>query len=141
MKKNLEFKFVLSLIFAVLVAIFAIQNAVTVEINFLFARFTISQALIILISAIVGAIVVLLISLMNQMSQRKKNKELIKEVEDLKKEIEDMKNSTDGFNQENQNLDSQVAGPDISYPVASNNANENISEDYQNIDNEEIDLE
>lgn len=90
MKINLEIKFVISLIFAILVALFAIQNAGSVEINFLFARFTISQALVILISAIVGAIVVLLISLVNQIHKNKEIKDLKKEVEILKEENKEL---------------------------------------------------
>lgn len=79
-KVNMEFKFIVSLLFAVLVAIFAIQNAGNVEINFLFAKFTVSQAVVILVSAIVGAIIVLLLGLIKQIKQNMKIKQLTKEV-------------------------------------------------------------
>ena len=135
MKKNLEIKFVLSLIFAILVAIFAIQNAVAVEINFLFARFTISQALIILISAIVGAIVVLLISLMNQISQRKKNKELKKEVHRLNEEIEAMQNPKDDLNQDSQLLNKHVHLEKDNYESGENSL-KNESDEFESQLNE-----
>jgi len=63
----MSWKFVLSLIFALIVAVFAIQNAAAVEVNFLAWKVSISQALIILMSAIFGAIALLLLSLVKQM--------------------------------------------------------------------------
>ena len=83
-KVNMEFKFIVSLLFAVLVAIFAIQNAGSIEVRFFFAQFTISQAVVILGSAIIGAIIVLLLGLIKQIRQNLKIKQLSKEVENLK---------------------------------------------------------
>ncbi|PKM84174.1 MAG: hypothetical protein CVU86_08650 [Firmicutes bacterium HGW-Firmicutes-11] len=59
-------RFVLSLIFAMIVALFAIQNAESVAINFVTWNVTVSQALVILLSAIVGAVIVMLLSLFKQ---------------------------------------------------------------------------
>lgn len=59
-------RFVLSLIFAMLVALFAIQNADSVVINFVTWKVTVSQALVILLSAILGAVIVMLLSLFKQ---------------------------------------------------------------------------
>lgn len=83
---NLEFKFIISLIFAVLVAIFAIQNAGNVEVKFFLANFTISQAVVILGSAIIGAIIVLLLGLIKQIRLNLKIKQLTKEIDSLKKD-------------------------------------------------------
>lgn len=83
---NLEFKFIISLIFAVLVAIFAIQNAGSVEVKFFLANFTISQAVVILGSAIIGAIIVLLLGLIKQIRLNLKIKQLTKEIDSLKKD-------------------------------------------------------
>lgn len=60
-------RFVLSLIFALVVATFAIQNADSVAINFITWKISVSQALIILVSAIVGALIVMLLSLFKQL--------------------------------------------------------------------------
>lgn len=90
LKVNMEFKFIISLLFAVLVAIFAIQNAGNVEINFLFTKFTISQAVIILCSAIVGAIIILLLGLVKQIRQNMKIKQLNKEIEMLTEERDNL---------------------------------------------------
>lgn len=59
-------RFVLSLIFAMIVALFAIQNAESVVINFVTWKVTVSQALVILLSAILGAVIVMLLSLFKQ---------------------------------------------------------------------------
>lgn len=94
---NMEFKFILSLLFAVLVAIFAIQNAGNVDINFLFANFTISQAVIILCSTIVGALIVLLLGLVKQIKQNMKIKQLNKEIEMLREEKDKLQVKVDEY--------------------------------------------
>lgn len=95
LKINMEFKFIISLLFAVLVAIFAIQNAGSVEINFLFTTFTISQAVVILCSAIIGAIILLLLSLIKQIKQNMKIKQLNKEIELLTEEKDKLRAKLD----------------------------------------------
>ena len=59
-------RFVLSLLFAFVVAVFAILNASDVHINFLVWQGDISQALVIIISAIFGAVIVLLLGFIKQ---------------------------------------------------------------------------
>ena len=56
----MDWRFILSLLLAIVVAIFAIQNAETVDVNFFSMTLSISQALIILISAVLGAIAAML---------------------------------------------------------------------------------
>lgn len=57
----MDWKFVLVLIFSLLVAIFTMQNADAVNVQFLTFEFTqVSQALVILISAVAGALIALL---------------------------------------------------------------------------------
>ncbi|MBC8589875.1 LapA family protein [Wansuia hejianensis] len=97
MKINMEFKLIMSLIFAVIVAIFAIQNAGNVEINFLFGKFTISQAVIILGSAVVGALSIFLIGLVKQIKQSKKIKDLNYKIKTLMDEKEALKNKVDNL--------------------------------------------
>lgn len=63
----MSWKFILSLLFAVLVAIFAIQNAETVNIKFITWQVSISQALVILVSAMFGAIIAMMISMVQHM--------------------------------------------------------------------------
>jgi lipopolysaccharide assembly protein A len=57
----MDWKFVLVLIFSLLVAVFTMQNADAVNVQFLTFEFTqVSQALVILISAVAGALIALL---------------------------------------------------------------------------------
>jgi putative membrane protein len=63
---GMSWKFVLSLLFALVVAVFAIQNAAAVDVQFLKWEVSISQALIVLIAAVIGALIVLLLSLVKQ---------------------------------------------------------------------------
>ena len=58
----MDWKFVLVLIFSLLVAVFTMQNAEAVDVRFLTFEFTqVSQALVILISAVAGAMIALLL--------------------------------------------------------------------------------
>lgn len=57
----MDWKFVFVLIFSILVAVFTMQNADAVDVKFLTFEFTqVSQALVILISAVAGALIALL---------------------------------------------------------------------------------
>ena len=94
-KVNMEFRFIVSLIFAVLVAIFAIQNASSVEVRFFFANITISQAVVILGSAIIGAIIAVLLGLIKQIRQSLKIKQLSKELEGLKSDNNNLQEKID----------------------------------------------
>lgn len=87
----MSWKFVLSLILALIVAVFAIQNAEPVAVNLLFKKAFVSQALIILISAIFGALAVAFLGLAKQMKLRstiKSNSKVIQTLEEEKKHLE-----------------------------------------------------
>ena len=87
----MDWKFVLALIFALIVAVFALQNAGAVDISFLTLELTISQALVILISAVFGALVVLLLSLVRWIKNQGKLKNLLKSVASLEQENKQLK--------------------------------------------------
>lgn len=76
----MDWRFILSLLFAVIVAVFAVQNAGTIEVNFFTFNIAISQALVILISAIFGAIAVMLFSLVRWIKFKSKVKNLTKTI-------------------------------------------------------------
>ncbi len=79
-------KFIISLILSLLVAFFAIQNSGSVNINVLFATYTISQALVIIISAIAGAVVVLFLGTIQQVKLSMKLKGFSKTISKLEEE-------------------------------------------------------
>lgn len=95
----MQLGFILSLLFAILITVFAIQNSDTVNINFLFANIPVSQALVIFISAAVGAIIVGILGFFRYFKLSKKIKEQKQEINELKeKSIEekvDFKAETD----------------------------------------------
>lgn len=97
-KVNMELKFIVSLIFAILVAIFAIQNAGSVDVKFFFSEFRISQAVVILASTIIGAIIVVLLGLIKQIKQNLKIKHLTKEIDSLKSENSLLQNRIEELN-------------------------------------------
>ncbi len=81
-----------ALIFALLVAIFAIQNTNPVDIKFLtFKLQEISLVLVILGSALIGAVVVFFLGAVKQISSYRQIRELKKENENLKDELKNLK--------------------------------------------------
>ena len=87
--------FIFSLLFSVLVLVFALQNSASVTINFLFTKYTMTQAIVILLSAVIGAIIVLLLSTVKQIKLNLKIRNLTKQVSRLEeakllKEKEDL---------------------------------------------------
>lgn len=82
----MQFWFIVSLLFAILIAVFAVQNSASVLINFLFTEVEVSQALVIFISALVGAIIVALLGLVKHRKMAKTIKDQNTEIERLKKD-------------------------------------------------------
>ncbi len=80
---------IFGLIFAILIAIFAIQNASIVALNLLMWKFEISLAVVVLGSIIFGALVIGIFSYFKQFQLRRKNKNLKLEMESLKDKLED----------------------------------------------------
>jgi lipopolysaccharide assembly protein A len=87
----MDWKFVLALVFASIVAVFALQNASAVDISFLTLNLSISQALVILLSAVFGALVVLLLSLVRWIKCQTKIKSQSKSISTLELENKQLK--------------------------------------------------
>ena len=100
--------FIISLIFAIIVALFGIQNATVISVNFFSTKFYISLALIIFVSAIIGAIIVTLLGLQKEFRLSRGNKRLTKEANKFQTEIEIYKNENMGLKIENTALKSKV---------------------------------
>jgi lipopolysaccharide assembly protein A len=101
MQKN-QFMFIVSLVFAIIVTIFALTNANPVVINLFFYKFVASQALIILISAALGAVLVISLGLVKHIklssqikTLRKTNEELSAEIKNLSDELNTIKIQND----------------------------------------------
>ncbi len=117
----MQAKFIVSLILAIIVAIFAIQNSSAVPVNFIVYRLEISQALIILISAVIGAIVAFSLALVKQFGMNK----IIKEKE---KKIRELESSVAKLETENHELQSQKSAVEDINSGNLDNFNSNNSE-------------
>ncbi len=82
----MRFAFIISLIFALFISIFAIQNAAVISISLLFAKFNVSLALIIFISAAIGAIIAALLGVKRELKIKYENKQLLKRINQLEQD-------------------------------------------------------
>lgn len=86
----MEKGFILSLIFAAIVAVFALKNGDKVLIDFIFTEVEISQAIIIFLSAILGAVIVSILSGIKNIKYKKEIKDLNKKILPLEEDKENM---------------------------------------------------
>ncbi len=111
----IKLNFIFSLLLAIVIAFFAIANSDVVTINFLVAEIPVSQALVIFISTTVGALIVLLFSLVNEFKLKRNLKKESKELEGLKEENSKLKDRLESLQDElnNNNLIDQEEGVDM----------------------------
>lgn len=86
MQKN-QIMFLVSLVFAIIISIFALTNANPVVINMVFYKIVASQALVIFISAALGAVIVTSLGLVNHIKLKSQIRALRKEKEELTAKI------------------------------------------------------
>jgi len=77
-----------ALVFSLGVAIFAIQNAVQVTVNFLFWNFQTSLVVVILSSAVIGAMAISSVGVFRQYSLSRRIKECKKRVKELESKVQ-----------------------------------------------------
>lgn len=104
----MEKGFILSLIFAAIVAIFALSNADKVLIDFLFIKVEISQAIVIFISTLLGAVIAALLGVFRTIKYKREIRELKKEREPIFEELEDLKDLVNDREEEIANLNEQI---------------------------------
>jgi len=83
----MQLTIVISLVFAVFIAFFAVQNAGVVVINFLWYTISLSQAVVILCSALIGVLIMLPFDAVRTIKYKFKLKELSGENKRLKEEL------------------------------------------------------
>ncbi len=105
--------FIISLIFAIIVATFGIQNSAVISVNFLSTTIDISLALIIFISTIIGAIIVTLLGLKKEFTLSHGNKVLTKKANTFQNEIEAHKNENLALETEIEALKSKIEDLEI----------------------------
>ncbi len=86
----MQLGFVSSLVFAIIIAVFALNNGEKVTIDFLFTTQEVSQALVILVSTAFGAVIVTIFGLVRQIRLSLKVKELGKAIKALQEEKDEL---------------------------------------------------
>src|SRR5690554_2723503 len=78
---------ILTLVLAIIIGIFALSNSAAVEIDFIFAEVVLSQAIVIFISVLLGAVVAVLLGLIREHRLRKTIKEQKVAITNLEKSV------------------------------------------------------
>ncbi|MCT4564006.1 MAG: LapA family protein [Maledivibacter sp.] len=124
----MQILFIFSLVFAILVSIFAVMNSEPVTIKLLWKEFQFSQAIVILGSAVFGAVIVALLGVFNKVKSSLKIRELQNKIKSLEKEIQELKPA-------------ETINEEISHENATNdnleNVEQNIIEDVKPENEEE----
>ncbi|MCF6092762.1 lipopolysaccharide assembly protein LapA domain-containing protein [Microaerobacter geothermalis] len=84
---RLQWNLILSLIFALVIAIFAVVNVNSVEVNFLFTLLNIPLIIVILTSTLIGGLIVGLYGIFRQYSLQREIKRLRNRIVELEEEI------------------------------------------------------
>ncbi|MCD5415430.1 MAG: LapA family protein [Clostridiales bacterium] len=87
----MQIRFILSLILAIVVALFAVMNAAPVNVNLFFAQFKLSLAIVIFASAVFGAVIIMILGMISQAKMKLKIKELTKKNQQLAVEVSKLK--------------------------------------------------
>lgn len=100
----MQVNFILLLIVSICIAIFAIQNGDTVTIDLFFFKREMSQALVILASVGLGAVVAVVLSTFGKLKKMRNIKALNKRIKLLEEENNLIKNKSDNIDKENSEL-------------------------------------
>ena len=134
MQKNL----IIALIFAIIVAIFSIQNSGPVSLVFFTWEFTTSLVVILLASAVLGAIIMWVISSFKQLKLKKEIRDLKKEIRNLDKEVEKIMKEKEEIAKEKESLKEDFVNykENSSYNKKNNDnlIDENYNEEDENIE-------
>ena len=104
----MRLNFILALILSIIVASFAIVNSKVVMINLLVTKVSVSQALVIFISAAIGSIISLLFGLVKELKLKKKLKNSRQKIKKLEEENHNFQQQLDINNLEsNSEVDSE----------------------------------
>ncbi len=87
----MQFIIVISMIFAIFIAVFALQNSAVATINFLWYKLSLSQAVVILGSALFGILIMIPFDIIKRIKNSMKTSELNNQIKKLKEELETIK--------------------------------------------------
>lgn len=116
---------IISFILLIIIAIFAVANTASVEVNLLFAKFRSPLILLILICFLIGALIIYLFSLSSHLKQDKELKSLRetkadpKRLAKLERQNKELLKENAALKEENSNLNKN-ASKQMETPVSSN---------------------
>lgn len=131
--KHVEWWFLFSIIVIILVTVFALTNASTAPVRFFFWTFELSLALLIFISAAIGAVIAISLGLVKQLRNRKRFKEQISALEIERYSLEKEKTALAAHVAELEAALSEAAGPGNHQPDSTTLSHDNrprVTEDY-----------
>jgi uncharacterized integral membrane protein len=86
----MQFWFVVSLLFSIIIAIFAALNSNVVTIRLFFATYELSQSIVIILSAVIGAVIAIFFGLFGRIKSAMKMRELNSEIKYYKSKNEEL---------------------------------------------------
>jgi uncharacterized integral membrane protein len=87
---KMQFWFVVSLLFSIIIAIFAALNSNVVTIRLFFATYELSQSIVIILSAVIGAVIAIFFGLFGRIKSAMKVRELNSEIKYYKSKNEEL---------------------------------------------------
>lgn len=99
---------IVAIVFAILVSVFALQNAQPVDINFLTLHGEASLALVILISVAVGAVILGMLNLYSRLKSGKSIKKITRDKDAVDRENTDLKGQVSALKQQVQTLEAKL---------------------------------
>ncbi|MGE5629343.1 MAG: lipopolysaccharide assembly protein LapA domain-containing protein [Solirubrobacterales bacterium] len=87
--------FIISLVFSLIIALFAALNSDVVTIRLIFAKYQLSQSLVIILSAAIGAIIAIFLGLFSKIKTKLKIRELNNEIKAANAKIAELKAALD----------------------------------------------
>lgn len=97
----MQFWFILSLIFAVLIALFAVLNSDEVTLNLVITTLSTRQSVIILASAAIGAIIASFIGMFRALKSSLKIRDLNNQIKELQQNLEKLKTENEALSEKN----------------------------------------
>jgi putative membrane protein len=85
--------FVVSLLFSIVIALFAALNSDVVTIRLFFARYELSQSIVIILSAVLGAVIAIFFGFFGKVKSAMKTRELNSEIKYYKSKNEELNNA------------------------------------------------
>jgi lipopolysaccharide assembly protein A len=117
-RDKMQVWFVVSLLFSIIIAVFAALNSDVVTIQLFFARYELSQSIVIILSAVLGAVITIFFGLFGKLKSLKKTRELNSEIKYYKSKNQELNDELKKKDIELASLKVSAAPPEGSAPPA-----------------------